>query len=358
MSNRRGTYIFATDLNRRPGRGLLKGLLVLLICLLLAGFLVNYITGHQVNVEQLRVAVPSLPSDLESYSILHLSDLHGDSLGEDGMLLTNAVKNLSISCVVFSGDMLGQYGDTTALLQLVRALPESTPKLLLVGDEDVPYLDASAHDSLSPLSAWAEELTRAGVTILDEPVLFTRGRNGRSRIWFVPEYLYSLNLDSLEATYNGQLKHLNKSSLSADEAAQKRVAEYELARAARIRQSISEIQAGDVQIVVSHTPLTEAYAATLMNWRSKNELFSLRRASLILAGHYCAGQWRLPFLGPVYVEEKGWFPGDEGIVGMNWIGGIPQYISPGLGANHVCAWQPFRLFNSPGITRIVLSSSQ
>ena len=66
------------------------------------------------------------------------------------------------------------------------------------------------HAGCTPYADWAERLIKAGVTILDEPYLMTRGRNDRSRIWFVPEELYSLDLKGLETTYTGVLGRLRR----------------------------------------------------------------------------------------------------------------------------------------------------
>ena len=355
---RRETFVFATDLNRHRGRTLLRVLLALMPLLLLAGFLLNYIQSHQVVYTSERVAVPNLPNDLENYSILHLSDLHGSELGENQVLFRNSIRNASSSVIVMTGDMLGKDGEIEPLLDLIAVLPEGTPKLYLPGDEDPAYLDTYAHSSLSPLSDWAEQLVASGVTILDEPVLFTRGRNGSARIWFIPEEIYTLNLENMETSYQTQLKALNaKSSLSPDEAAMKRVMEYQTARVSRIRSSIKSMKETDVQVVVSHAPVTESYLSTVSGLRGSSS-FSLRNAALILSGHYCGGMWRLPFGGPIFVEDFGWFPPDDGICGWMWLGGIPQYISPGLGASRLVSWQPFRLFNSPAATRLVLSNSR
>ena len=88
----------------------------------------------------------------------------------------------------------------------------------------------------------------------------------------------------------------------------------------------------------------------------KEELFSLRYASLILAGHYNGGQWRIPFAGAIYVPELGWFPKDDQVQGLSYVAGVPQFISPGLGSDPHYEHQPGRIFNSPVITRIVLTS--
>ena len=41
--------------------------------------------------------------------------------------------------------------------------------------------------------------------------------------------------------------------------------------------------------------------------------------------------------------------------GLSYIEGIPQYISPGMGSDPHYEHQPGRIFNSPVITRILLT---
>jgi len=81
----------------------------------------------------------------------------------------------------------------------------------------------------------------------------------------------------------------------------------------------------------------------------------MRYASLILAGHYNGGQWRLPFAGAIYVPELGWFPKDSLVQGLSYVEGIPQHISPGLGSDPHYEYMPGRVFNPPVMTRIVLT---
>ena len=108
-------------------------------------------------------------------------------------------------------------------------------------------------------------------------------------------------------------------------------------------------------MVLTHTPLSSDYVADLISWADKEDLFSMRYASLILAGHYNGGQWRIPFAGAIYVPELGWFPKDEQVQGLSYLESIPQYISPGLGSDPHYEHQPGRIFNRPVMTKIILT---
>ena len=354
----RSRYIFATEKPKHKGRRFLLGVLITLVLLVLITVLYNYVTNRSVRYDSLKITVRSLPEDLESFTILHISDLQGRELGHEQSAILRAVGSPRVSCVVFTGDMIGEKGDVRPFLELVRGLPQNTEKFLITGDEDPTFTDAQAHSSLSAYADWAEEVRAAGVTILDEPAKLTRGKRD---LWLVPEYLYSLDLNGMESTYTHQLKALegaetSEAGLTPDQAAQKRVIQYELDRIGRIREIKSSMTAKDIQIAVTHAPLTADYVTTMFSWQSKNEVFSLRSVSLILAGHYCGGGWRVPGKGAVYVEDLGWWPDDGLITGLGYVAGIPQYISPGLSSMGSASPLPGRLFNQPAVTLIRLTS--
>ncbi len=350
-------YIFAPEgrrSRRERHRGFRRGLLIFLPLTIALLLVANFITSNRVRLEELNLTILNLPADLEQYSILHLSDLHGAVYGEHQKAIQNAIGTTRFSCVVMTGDMLGPNQDPQALLDLVALLPAEKPKYYIPGDMDGDYLDSWAHSSLSVYTDWAESLQRAGVTILDRPVAETRGKG---TIWFVPEEVYTLDLDRMTEVYETQLSEMNRKATAqtSDDAARRRVLEYELVRLGELREIREQFRPEDIQIVLTHTPLTAEYVRDMISWGSKEDIFSMRYAGLILAGHYNGGQWRIPFAGAVYVPEFGWFPEDEKIRGLSYVEGIPQYISPGLGSDPHYENMQGRIFNPPAITLITLS---
>lgn len=351
---RKNQYIFAGEQPRSRGKSFLLGLAAVLVLLVLTVFITNFTLNNQVNLNRVNITVQNLPSDLENWSILHISDLHGQEVGSGQSAIRKALSGVNYSCVVFTGDMLGPKGDVQPLLDVITLLATDKPKFLIPGDEDPSMYVTAAHDSLSVYAPWVQAVMDAGVTILDEPVSVTRGK---STMWFVPEYLYSLDLDGMEDAYRKQLDDLTAlGTLSPDQAAVKRLAEHHLARLERIRLAMDAMTEKDIQVALTHTPLTRDYVYTMMQWAEKTELFSLRNAAAVLAGHYTGGQWRLPWGGAVYVPDYGWFPDDSLVTGLDYLSGIPQYITPGLAASGYYPWQPFRLYNQPEIAYITLTS--
>ena len=355
MRREKNKYVFAAEAGRfKRSHRIRNAILILIPMLVLSFFISNFVVSRRVRLEEVKLTILNLPPDLEEYSILHISDLHGARLGEKQKAIQTALGKTRYSCVVMTGDMLGEDGDIEPLMELIDLLPDDTPKYLIPGDMDGTFIQTTAHGSLSPWSDWALRLQEAGVKLLDRPMSETRGKG---TIRFVPEDIYTLDLDTTEAVYKKQLETLNgkKDTLSADDAARIRALEFELERIADIRELKKEFQPEDIQIVLTHTPLTEEYVQSVMSWSEKEMIYSIRYANLVLAGHYNGGQWRIPWKGAVYVPEFGWFPEDEKIMGLNWLGDIPQYISPGLGSDPHYENMPGRVYNPPVITKITLT---
>jgi hypothetical protein len=355
LRKEKNKYVFAADAGRFKRSHRIRNTVLILIPLLILTFVISNITvSRRVRLEEVRLTILNLPPDLEEYSILHISDLHGERYGEKQKAIKNALGKTRYSCVVMTGDMLGEDGDVEPLLELIDLLPADTPKYLIPGDMDGTFIQTTAHGSLSPYADWAVQLQEKGVKLLDRPMSETRGKG---TIRFVPEEVYTLDLDTTEKVFQKQLATLNehKDSLTADEAARVRALEFELERMEEIRQLKKEFQPEDIQIVLTHEPLTEEYVRSLMSWSEKEMVYSIRYASLILAGHYNGGQWRLPWKGAIYVPEFGWFPEDKEIMGLSYLGDIPQYISPGLGSDPHYENMPGRIYNPPVITKITLT---
>lgn len=351
---RRQHSIFMEESHR--GRTFLAGLGVVLLLLVAGLFTWNLALNHTVTYEKRYVTVAGLPQSLENFTILHLSDLGGAYLGENQAALRKVLEGKDPSCVVLSGNMVGPAGEVEAVLELVSILPPGVTVLLLPGDDDPALYAREAHASLSPYAPWAATLQEAGIIILDEPRAVTR--SGKT-VWFIPEELYSLDLENSRAAWQMQLDTLNAipGELTQDEAAKRRNAQYQVERLTRIGETLRSIKATDVQIMVTHMPLTKEYVTAARAEETENKTPSIRRTSLVLAGGYCGGQWRIPGLGAVWAPELGFFPEDHLLRGLSYVGGVWQHISPGLGVSPLYPVLPFRMFNSPVVTLIVLTGS-
>ena len=117
----------------------------------------------------------------------------------------------------------------------------------------------------------------------------------------------------------------------------------------------------DIHISLAHEVPSDSYVYTSEEHNPQVERF-LASPELILAGHYCGGVWRLPFLGAFYVPDKtlprgGWFPAQEDVSGLSTVGESQVYITKGLSTSGSVPLMPFRLFNSPEISVLTLTST-
>ena len=203
MRREKNQYIFASEMTRGHGHKLRNAILLILPIVIAAVWVLNVTISRRVILEEFQLTVLNLPDDLESYSILHLSDLHGARYGEKQKAFATALGTTRYSCVVMTGDMLGKDGDVEPLLELIALMPPDTPKFLIPGDTDGPLVESKAHSSLSVYTDWAERLAAAGIQILDKPVLITREKG---RIWFVPEELYAMDLEGMRNVFRKQIR--------------------------------------------------------------------------------------------------------------------------------------------------------
>ena len=116
---------------------------------------------------------------------------------------------------------------------------------------------------------------------------------GKSAVWFCPESMYGLDIDSSRAAYQARHTALtNQPQNTPEQAAQLQVIDYQLAVLDQIDAAMKEMQDSDVQIALTHHPLTETTIKTLQQWSGSEENAFLRSVSLVLAGH-CGGAGRV-----------------------------------------------------------------
>lgn len=330
----RSTELFSRRKRRIPILRILCAV-VLIVTVLAGGY--NAVVNRSVHVETAAVMIPGLPSALEGYTILHISDLYGAYLGEGHEKLTRALSGKTYSAVCITGDMAAPDGDTQAFLDLIEELQTKKPIFFVPGEQDPAALteDGGLADYIAAAHA-------RGAVYMDAPVyLESLGQ----KIWFTPESALTLDVDATVRTLSDRL-----SAQPDAEGAQ--VIAYQLDRAQRIRDTREQMLEEDVCVVLTHAPLDEAFISGTSEIGVVNQLIS--RMDLILAGHHNGGQFNLPFVGPVYLPGRGFFPGGQGVSGLSRTGEMLQHISPGLGVNprHIL---PLRLFNPPTVTLVKLT---
>ncbi len=344
---------------KRSFKGLAVFILILLI-LTVSTVLVNAFINRQVQAVSLSVTIPSLPSSLQGYRILHISDLHGASFGAGQEGIQAAIRSLKYDLVVMTGDMVGADGDFNALMDLIDLIDERIPVILVAGDEDPVPIQTTARISNQVKAEYILAAEKRGVIYLDEPYALTVGK---TTLWLCPDSIYSTDLSTAEHTYQYNLELLNKTEETEDSQAARRAIEYWLKRLDRTRESLMTMKSSDIKILVTHTPYTQARIGELQYAAEGGLVNNATPVSLILAGHYNAGQCLIPGLGPVFIPATlgldivdRWFPGDMKLSGLGTLKGITQHISPGLGSAGIYAPMGWRFFNSPTVTLLTLTN--
>lgn len=359
MFSRRQRMLFAPRRKRRPGCLLFAVVFVVLLGLTLS---LNALNNRHVDLLREKATLTRLDKALEGFTILHLSDLHAAELGEKQEAIRKLLRVESYNAVCLTGDMVGLSGDVQPLLDLLALFPVDVPVFLIAGDNDPPPL-VTHEDGRGQVKAdYILRAEAAGAVYLDSP---QRVIVGKRSIWFSPASLYTTDLDAAAFALSQRRGELEAAGAGqgGDEAAALRAVSYQLSILEKAREAAAQMQPEDACVLLSHYPL-DAVMIDQLHQGEGDERQAVNfpgTVSLVLAGHWNNGQWRLPLLGPIWVPSsmlglEGWLPGSRAVSGMAVVHGVPEYVSPGLGASGAYPWQPFRLFNRPQMTLIRLSA--
>ena len=360
MAARRGGLLFAPQKKRHPGRWIAALLFLLSLGIALA---LNAVNNGHVSLIRQTVSVAEMDARLGGFTILHISDLHGRSFGDQQERLYQLIRLERYHVVCLTGDMTSKTGDPSALLELLDRIPSDIPVLLIAGDEDPPPLNSRVMtaDVKADFIRLAEE---KGAVYLDSP--YKVEFQGQA-VWFSQASLFTTDLKASAFALNERRQELEAQAMAdfmgpRDEAALGAV-NYQLETLQRAEEARQEMKPDDLYVLLSHFPLDSEDVAGLQTGE-RQERRSINfpgKVSLILAGHWNNGQWRLPVLGPVYLPRQGWgnrdwMPGGREVAGLSAVLGVPQYTSPGLGTSVAYPrWMPMRLFNRPQITLLELT---
>lgn len=351
MRRRKTNYIFIPEKRRSGGVGCLFTVLGVVVALAAAGLFMNYAMNQRVALNEEKVSVMALDKAYEGFSVLHISDLQAQPVGNDADQWRSLLYGKTFHAVVLSGDMVGAGGDFEPLLSLIHTLKQikkDVPIYFIAGDEDPDPIITTPQGSPEAISGWVRAAQKQGAIYLDAPMA---QQAGKRTVWFIPEYLYDVDAEGMVFSLQKQKQEMEAQGLQYESqgGATYRSLCYRLDAMQRTVDALGKMKSTDLQIAVNHAPLENSYIRTSLEWADQQEIFNFRNISLLLCGHYCGGQWRVPGAGPLYVPGKGWLPGDAGVSGMQRVNSINQYISPGLGA---CGEYPLRgrLFNAPAVT--------
>ena len=360
MAARRGGLLFAPRKKRHPGRWIAALLFLLSLGIALG---LNAVNNSYVSLVKQQVSIAQLHTRLEGFTILHISDLHGRYFGDQQERLYQLIRLERYHAVCLTGDMTSKAGDPDALLALLDRIPSDIPVFLIAGDEDPEPLNSRvlSADVKADFIRLSEE---KGAVYLDSP--YKVEFQGQA-VWFCPASLFTTDLQAAAFALNERREELEAQALAGfmgpEEEAALRAVIYQLEALKRSEEAGQEMKDDDLYVLLSHFPLDSEDVAGLQTGErlERRSINFPGKVSLILAGHWNNGQWRLPVLGPVYLPRQGWgnkdwMPEGKEVAGLSAVLGVPQYISPGLGVSVAYPrWMPMRLFNRPQITLLELT---
>ncbi|MGJ4849334.1 metallophosphoesterase [Bacillota bacterium Meth-B3] len=326
------------------------------------------LNNASVSVERLTVSVVGLAKELEGYTILHISDLHGRSFGAKQTSLLRTVNGLNYNLAVFTGDMVGRSNDPQPFYDLLEGLKAKRPMYFIAGDSDPSPLLSEPRQITSTLdelvlSDWVLGAQQRGATYLSA----TEGVPvGQTTLWLSNVGDLSLDIQDTLKTLTAQVDQEADGVLYEIEADRRTLpfTDYRKQRAARLDRAVRAMKPADTHLALSHYPPGKEYieVAQQLGESENREHQYLPSVDLVLAGHYCGGGWKLPFLGAPYVpntllDRHGWFPAPEDVQGLKALGSTQLCTSPGLSVTDAIALPNFRLFNPPTVTLITLTSA-
>lgn len=321
-------------------------IIVLIIAVIIMTVIIyNVKNNSTVTVVEQEVKVDNLPEEFEGFTILQLTDLHSKTFGKDQVELIKLINGLNFDMVAITGDMQNrQDADYVPFIDMVDGIDNKKEIFYTPGNHGpMVYTDEYSFNSFVKSNVNNEnknssedlinsnnknsnnekfktkerELTEVGVMLDNIGVKFLDEaypiRRGNETLW-VSELVY--------------LDEFNKLTKGKD----------------------SE---EDIKIAVTHYPMSEAvYEGDIGK--------KLGKYDLIVSGHYHGGQWRIPYVGGLFIpdlNESGFFPSQDRVSGLTEWGGFKQYVSKGIGAGGPIELLRFRLFNKPEINLIKLVRS-
>lgn len=324
-----------------------------------------FMNNSNISVLQEKVTIVGLPSDLENYKIMVISDLNGQRFGDKQSSLLRSINNQSYNAVFFLGDMVGKGGDPEPFYELLEGIPSSKRVYFICGDSDPgPYVDAP-RDITGTLSQlvledWILGAIERGATYVDSPVCLTVGN---SNVWITPSVLMNFDASELVDVWKDQTESEEDGVLAglASDYKTLPITSYRYRIAQNFYNALSSMREDDFYLTLAHQVPSDNFIYAAASHSTDSGKY-LDEPELILAGHYCGGVWRLPLLGAFYVPDNmmarnGWFPTQEDVRGLSSVGESQIYITGGLSVNAAVSAMPFRMLNQPEISVLTLTAT-
>ncbi len=316
----------------------LSSILIVLIILIIYTIWDNF----RIIVVEEDIFIDDLPPQLEGFQIVQISDLHKKRFGKNQKRLLNKINSLGYDVIVFTGDMLNNRNSTNyaPFYSILDGLDNNENVLVVPGNADpASYI---YHPNFEK-SNFVKGIEKRGATFLES---FTTLRKDGAIIYFVDFEMGIIKNPEHIGKTNGSFQALHPTN--------ERYKGYQQ----KLWNNMMESKIFDNQnviIALNHFPVPDARVEFIHSdphtvWRDFD---------LIIAGHYHGGQFRLPFIGAIFIpdpwyEPNSFFPPQNRVKGLGEYNDTKQYVSAGLGASDAIPFLKFRLFNPSEINVLTL----
>ncbi len=230
-----------------------------------------------------------LPEGFDGFRIIQISDLHNTAFGEENCHLIEKIRALNPDLIAITGDIVQSHPMEKALA-FARQAAIIAPVYYVPGN----------HEHRMDYETLYAGLQAAGVTVLLNQRITIAKDDGQICLAGVEDPIFCPN--------------------------------------ASMEEKLLPLMDDTYTVVLSHRP---EYFDTYVSVG----------ADLVLTGHAHGGQFRLPFIGGVYVPNQGLFPKYD--AGLFSEGQTHMIVSRGLGNSAF----PFRLNNRPEIVAVTLKTA-
>ena len=241
-----------------------------------------------------------IPFELDGFRIAQISDLHNTEIGDGNEKLLKMIRDAEPDIIVLTGDIIdSRRTDIDIALAFTKEAIKIAPCYYITGNHESR---AEEYETLK------NGLISQGVNVLENETVHIKKGEATIRIIGLNDPFFSTNTESHSSV-------IMKNTLSS-------------------------------------LNITDDYFTLLLSHRP--ELFDIYKEyeiDLVLSGHAHGGQFRIPFLGGVFVPSQGLFPKYD--AGLFTEKGTSMIISRGIG-NSVF---PFRINNRPEVVLIELKKS-
>lgn len=272
---------------KRTGRH--KGVLITAVSITAAVFsavfcFFTYETHNRFTVTEYEMTSPRLENDI---CAVQISDLHSVRFGGNNDSLVAAVRECEPDVVLMTGDMFSRDDkDYNSAIELIRRLSDISPVYYSMGNHENDFCKgASDSDSAEHLSILISDIENAGARAFEHTYEDTVIAGNEIRIGGMYGYALSPDEDCFkELQKSGFLKNKTWDDVFEGGADNDFLTEFEDTDAFRL--------------LLCHR------GEGFVLWNS----FDCYQADLVLSGHMHGGQIVLPFFGPLYSPEEGFFP--------------------------------------------------